>query len=134
RVYGRHRTGPVVAARGVAGHVPVVIGLVPGRQHEEDAALVRGPVVLEEVPLDQHALGVLHLHEVHDQPRGAGVARILPAPREELLKGVQAHLDVRGDQTRNGRPRAATHQVLTRRLQAVVDQLEDTRPTPTHYG
>ena len=73
-------------------------GAVPSwlRDREEDAVAVLAvrPVVLEQVAVDQDALGVLQLEQVLDRPVDAGVARAAGLPRERLEQIVLADLDV----------------------------------------
>ena len=113
--YGHPRRGAVLVARG-----------------EEDAVSILriGPVVLEQVAVDQDALGVLQLEDVLDRPVDPGVARAVRPPRERLDEVVLAEFDIRRHEVRDARIRAAEQDVLAGALQIVVHDLERSGTVP----
>src|SRR5206468_10248690 len=96
---------------------------------EEDGVAVLGrlPRVLEDIPFDENAAGVLELEEVlHRRPHAA--------PRRRLEEMILPDLDVRGHEVADGGIGAPEDHVLARRLQIVVHDLERARAVPAHDG
>src|SRR5207249_6424898 len=88
--------------------------------------------MLEDIPVHQHAGGVLQLEEVFDRPRNASVRTVPGSPGELLCKVVSADLDVGGHKIRDRRNSSPEKHVDSRRLQIVVDDLEGTGAIPAH--
>ena len=104
--------------------------LVAGSQEKGWSA----PVVLEQVSLDQHALGVLQLQQVLQGPLDSGEGRIARPPFQGLEEMVAPDLDVRWHQVADLGIRASEHDVLGGGFKVVVDDLERTRTVVAKNG
>ena len=108
--------------------------IVADREHDPETDLRGRPHVLEDVAVDEHALGILDLDEVLDDPWNAGVAGVVGVPRQGFGEVVAPDLDVRGHEVRDGRTGASEQKILGRPLQVVVDELGGAGTVPHRDG
>ena len=101
--------------------------LVAHGEEDGGAVLIGGPVILEEIAVDEDALGVLELEAVLDGPAGV-------APGGRLEEVVTADFDVGGDEVRDERIGPAEHEVLGRAFEVVVDDLVGAGAVPAVEG
>jgi hypothetical protein len=108
--------------------------LVARAELDHEAALRLLPAALEQIAVDDHPARVLELEQVLHRPsRAREVLSITMVPGERLGEVIAANLDVGGREVGQARIAASEHDVLARRLQIVVDDLERPRPAPSPH-
>src|SRR5690348_8633736 len=111
----------VVADHHILHYRPWRRPIAPRGEDNGGRTLALRPHVLEDVALDHHALGVLQFQEVLDRPPSSGRAL---SPGERLHEMIAPDLNVRRHQARDPRISTPEHDILARRLEIVVDDLE----------
>src|SRR5206468_8821915 len=91
--------------------------LTSDRKQDGKPILSVGPVVLEEIAVDEDPAGVLQLEKVLDRPRRPLVRGIPQLPGQGLREMIAPDFDVGRNKIRYGRIPAAKHHILPRPLQ-----------------
>src|SRR5256712_3910624 len=113
--------------------------LVAGGEDDGKSSLavrIAGPVVFEDIAVDEHAAGVLEFENVLDNPVDARVGGVADFPRQRLEEVVAADLDIGGPVGLAAGIGASEDHVLAGALQVVIDDLEGTwsGPAPDGHG
>ena len=125
----------VIAPRDIGDAAPHGRTALRARRDQHcETVLAIGPVVLQDVALHQHALGVLQFEDVLHAPRCACIVGMSFLPTERLEEVVVPHFDVRGYEVLDVRVGPAEHHVLTCAFEVVVHDLEGPRSVPSADG
>ena len=93
-----------------------------------------GPVVLEEIALDEHPAGILELEQILDCPGDTRERRIAHLPAQGFGDVVAANLDVGGREIPDDRVASPEQQILAGGFQVVVVDLERAGAGPPGDG
>ena len=130
-----HVPDHVAAERHVFDHRPWRAPvLITDRKQDREAVLCVGPVVFEDVALDEHPARILELEQVLHRPRHALVARVVFLPSQRFREVVADNLDVGGNQVGDQWIGAAKHHVLAGRFEMIVGNPEGAGPIPARNG
>src|SRR2546428_1165510 len=108
--------------------------LITHGEEDGEAGLSVDPVVLENIPVREDTPGVLEFKEIFHHPRRSGILGLADLPGQWLEKVVTPDLDVSWHEARDRGIGAAKDDILPRRCQVVIHDLERTWSVPTSDG